>query len=67
MTRGGREMNEFLMQRCFLSIVSGLTVPLFKEPRLMTSKSHLVSYNGMVELWPGARMDGAKDVVFSGH
>ena len=33
----------------------------------MTSKTYLVSYNGMTELWRGARLNGAKDIVISGY
>ena len=64
-TRAGRECKDYLMQRVFLSSASGNSTAILKEPRLMHTKHHLVSYQGMTELWQGCRMAGAKDVVVS--
>ena len=53
------------MQRVFLSDLRNHVAIMFTEPRLMQTEKHLVSYHGLSQLWQGARLQGALDVVIS--
>ena len=64
-TRSAKECKDYLTQRLFVSNADGNVVTFFREPREMENKTHLVSYAGMVELWPGLRLAGAQNIVIS--
>ena len=65
--RRGKQTEEYLIQRLWLSDVHGDVTPLFQEPRLLADKTALTHYSGHAELWKGARAMGAEHAVLSHH
>ena len=53
------------MQRVFITDLHHNVAAMFGEPRLVVNKSHLVNYNGLQQIWKGARWLGALSVVIS--
>ena len=53
------------MQRVFVVSVDDEVRTFFRDARMMSDKSHLTSYRGMRDEWPGIRALGARGIVVS--
>ena len=63
--RAGRACREYLVQRVFLIILSGIQCACLGDVRLMLDKTADTHYNAMRQLWKGARAFGHTGIVIS--